>query len=219
MDVAPNSLLSLPVLLPVFGFSAITAPEYAGETYDINEGNNYLTQKVLKRANVPNMVLQRGATWYDSDFYRWTLAAITGNTGGFSIGIPFLQVGGPTYRRTLVLIQYFVNCTFGSGSGSLLAAAAASTAIGGAGVALSGGSVTGALSFAGGELAAGAVSNLLGIGPLQQNTRIPARAWVLSGVIPIRYKAGGDFDAASSALSIAELEVAVDQMDEISLAG
>lgn len=36
--------------------------------------------------------------------------------------------------------------------------------------------------------------------------RIPARAWYLQGCLPTRYKAGSDFDANSSEVSIAELE-------------
>lgn len=220
MDVAPNEPLALPVLLPVFGFSAISAPTIEGTVYEVNELNALFTQKVLKSVTVPTITLQRGATWYDSDFYRWMLASLTGNTGGFSIqALPILSVGGATYRRTLVLVQYFVNATFGEGFSGLAGATAANAGLAGVGVMVSGGSLGSALQETGFSIGLNAVSSALGFGPLTQNSRIPARAWVLQGCIPTRYKSGGDFDASSSALSIAELDLAVDQLDEISLAG
>ena len=220
MDIAPSDPLALPVLLPSFGFSEITAPEYVGETYDVVEGNNLFTQKVLRRTSVPNITLQRGATWYDSDFYRWMLACITGNTGGSQInGIPLLNIGGATYRRNMVLVQYFSTYSFGSIASSV----AASSALAGVGVMVSGGSVSDALGEvakqAVTETAVALIGDALGFGPTVTTTRIPARAWVLQGVIPVRYKVGSDFNASSSALSFMELELSVDLFDEISLAG
>jgi len=49
-------------------------------------------------------------------------------------------------------------------------------------------------------------------------TRIPARAWFLSGCLPTRYKAGGDFDAASSDVSIQELELQPELVEEMTIA-
>ena len=48
-------------------------------------------------------------------------------------------------------------------------------------------------------------------------TRIPARAWVLRDCIPTRYKAGSDFDALGSDISIAELTLRPYLIDEISM--
>jgi phage tail-like protein len=48
-------------------------------------------------------------------------------------------------------------------------------------------------------------------------TRVPARAWVLRECIPVRYKAGTDFDALGGDISIAELTLRPNQVDEISL--
>ena len=46
---------------------------------------------------------------------------------------------------------------------------------------------------------------------------VPARAWYLSGCIPVRYKAASDFDATSSEVSIMELDVDCEDIMEISV--
>lgn len=46
-------------------------------------------------------------------------------------------------------------------------------------------------------------------------SRIPGRAWVLYDCIPTRYKAGTDFDANSSDVSIQELEVQPEHVIEV----
>jgi phage tail-like protein len=46
--------------------------------------------------------------------------------------------------------------------------------------------------------------------------RTPARAWLLRDCLPVRYKAGTDFDALSVDVSIAELTVRPYQIDEFS---
>lgn len=48
-------------------------------------------------------------------------------------------------------------------------------------------------------------------------TRIPGRAWMLFECFPTRYKPASDFDATSSDVSIMELELAVDYIEEVSL--
>jgi phage tail-like protein len=51
------------------------------------------------------------------------------------------------------------------------------------------------------------------IGPFELSARIPARAYVLSGCIPTRWKSGSDFDASSSAISIAELDFVCESVE------
>jgi len=48
---------------------------------------------------------------------------------------------------------------------------------------------------------------------------LPARAWMLLDCLPVRYKAASDFDAASSDVSIAELTIAPDRLEEFSSVG
>lgn len=47
--------------------------------------------------------------------------------------------------------------------------------------------------------------------------RIPGRAWLINGAIPRRYKAGGDFDAMSSAISVQELDIEYEGLEQITL--
>lgn len=50
------------------------------------------------------------------------------------------------------------------------------------------------------------------------SNRVPARAWVLRGCLPGRYKAGSDFDANDSSVSIATLDIYPETIDEVTVA-
>lgn len=253
MDVAPIDPLGLPIFSPLFGFSAITAPEIQLEIEDIPEANWYFTQKVIKRASISEMTLQRGVSWADSDFWKWTVASLTGNTEAFQprtgvvsqaalfaagvgaeagggtqtfggavgagiggavgiglgvagalFGVP--RIGGASPRRRLLLIHFFSRNPFGSlgAAGDLIAAG-----------------LTSAVGAAAGLSIVGAATTALGAftpGPFQISPRLPAKAYLLHGCIPTRYKLTGDFDASSSDVSVQELGVAVEMVEEISLA-
>jgi len=84
-----NPLFS--VFDPVLGFSGCTTPETTVEIKDIQRGNWEFKNKVVKSADVSAITLQRGARFYDSDFYNW----ITGTIRGVQ-----------PVRRNLVLIHY-----------------------------------------------------------------------------------------------------------------
>jgi len=68
------------------------------------------------------------------------------------------------------------------------------------------------------SVGAGALLSLFAPGAFEFAARIPAKAWLLHQVMPARYKVGTDFNAQSSALSIAELELQIEMVEEISLA-
>ena len=53
---------------------------------------------------------------------------------------------------------------------------------------------------------------------VQAGVRTPARGWILYECLPTRYKAGSDFDATSSDVSIQELEVQPEHIAELTLA-
>lgn len=220
MDVAPIEPLALPVFTPIAGFSAISAPEIQLETVDINEANALWRKKIVKKADVGAITLSRGASFWDSDFNRWLIAALRGNTEGYSVGIGglgtgVLGLGGATPRRDLLLVHYFrrtpmslvVTGAVGAASNVALAAA---TALGSN---FTGGGAAGAAQAA--ALVGLAVSPL---GPFELYPKVPARAWLLRGCLPVRYKAGSDFDATSGQVSIMELDVQPEQVEEISLA-
>jgi phage tail-like protein len=221
MDVAPASWASLPLFTPLTGFQSITSPEITLETKEVRECNFHFTRKFVKKGSVSQITLTRGATFYDSDFYNWILAAAHGTTeikflGSFSIpgiGSQF-NIGGPTYRRTMVLVQFFAHL----GAGSDAATFGALTGLGGGVIAKAAANDDlGALAAvrAGGGLAGALAASVLPQGGV--HARIPARAWYLWGCVPTRYKASSDFEGESADVSIMELDMQVDMIEEISL--
>lgn len=216
MDVAPIEPLALPIFFPLLGFSTITAPEITLETFPVVEGNWFFDKEVIKRAKVSNITLTRASQWYDADFYRWMLVALTGETGGRAL-LPFApatgQVGGVTPRRDLLLIHFMSRSPISNPAAAAAAAAAGTLAL----VGTNAGGATGAAAAAAVTAGAAIVAGTVGFGPFEFAPRLPAKAWLLKGCIPTRYKVGSDFDATSGAVSIAELEMAVSYFDEISL--
>ena len=84
-----NPLFS--IFTPEFGFSACSIPEISIEHKVVQPGNWGFKHRVVKNADVGTISLQRGARFYDSDFYLWVMNAIKG-----------LQ----PVRRNLVIVQY-----------------------------------------------------------------------------------------------------------------
>jgi hypothetical protein len=133
-----------------------------------------------------------------------------------------VQLGGPSARRTLLLIHFFRH--------SVLPQALTAGVTGAVGASVSGilsgiegGGVAGLVAggvTAVGSVAGSAVGALAGQGsplPLGTAVRLPARAWLLQGCLPTRYKAGTDFDATSADVSIMELELSVESFQEYAL--
>lgn len=215
MDVAPIGSLSMPLFTPLLGFSSITAPEMTAEMTEINECNRLFTKKTIKRARCSTMTLSRGVRFFDADFYRWMSSALTGRPAYQALIFP---VGGPTARRDLLLIQFFARTPLPvEGIGALGTVSLSAAALGilaaeaGAGVSLATVGQLTAISGAQISQAGAAIEkDIFAI-------RIPARAWVLYGCLPTRYKPSEDFDASSSGLSIAELDIEPEEWEEISL--
>lgn len=214
-DVAPVELLSLPLFTPILGFSSITSPEMTLETYEVNEANWLFSKKVVKKGSVGAITLQRASHWIDSDFYKWILTTIEGNTGGGSLLSSSL--GGVTPRRDLLLIHFMSRSPLGS-PGTQIAAAAGTAALTGLAASAAGNIPISPAQIAGIGLAAGTAAAGGRLGPFEFAARIPAKAWMLYGCVPVRYKPGSDFDASSGAISIMDLDVEVEYFDEIGLA-
>lgn len=265
MDVAPIEPFGLPVLSPLLSFSAITAPEITMETQEIKECNWHFPRKVVTRASIGTMTLQRGVSWYDSDFWRWAVATITGNTeafqprtgvvaqaavqtlvsgletntakgaaaggavGGLGAGLllgPAIagaafgqpRIGGPSPRRRLLLIHFFARQPIGgTGEEASLAGQIVGPLIS-AGLITTLGAMAGLSIEQLATIAPMAGSGAVTPGPFRKAPRLPARAFVLHGCIPTRYKTSSDFDASSGEISIQELDLEVEMIEEISLA-
>jgi hypothetical protein len=257
-DVAPiDSLLALPIFIPVItGFSSISSPEVTLETMEITEGNYPFTRHVVKSASVGSITLTRGVRFFDADFWRWTMAAVKGNTGSTTVGdsagaFRVGEIGGVSYRRTLLLVHFFRNFGLGYGGNeagvpdlntNVQQPSTSASALGLGSNNLAGINTVGTNTAVAGAIVGGAaVSTATGIlderavtgvaaaaqfaaleyfNATSRDTSIlvPARAFLLQGCVPTRYKTGSDFDANSSDISIQELEIAVESFEEISLA-
>jgi len=236
IDVAPIEALALPIFTPLFGFSEITAPELYVEFETIQEGNWPYPRKVVKAAGVSTMTLQRGALFYDSDFYRWIKTAVSGDTEDFqskqyglslTIGGGALSEGIGENVGTAALALASVGGLFGFPRiggvtyrrDLLLVQTFAHYGLGNAGlgfgILLAG--LFGGPTLTGAATALGAALDFGGLGA--KVDRLPARAWKLKSCIPTRYKVASDFDAMSSEVSIMELDIEVEQFTEVSLAG
>jgi len=220
MDVAPIEPLALPIFTPLLGFSSITAPEIQLDIKEITEANWFFKRKVVQGGNVGNITLMRASKWYDNDFYKWVVAALAGNTGGRG-ALHAMAVGGATPRRDLLLMHFMSRSPFPKGWSQAVAAtgilALQGTATGMTGNAASlasRGYIEHAAAITGAAVASGLGQQ---IGPFELTPRLPAKAWVLYGCLPTRYKSGGDFDASDSSISIQELELAVEYWDELAL--
>lgn len=177
-----------PVLDPSLAFSAITAPEITVELKDIQPGNWEYKRRVVKTADAAPITLSRGVRFYDSDFYNWITRAITGDDPS---------------RRTLFLMHFL---GLRSGGTAQIVAGAALGAVSG----IAGGGGVGGVGALTGAAGGAIVGSFI-------DDRIPGRCWTLHDCVPTRYKAGSDFDATSGAVSVAELEVQPEYVQEVTV--
>lgn len=214
-DVAPIDQIGLPLFFPLFGFSRITSPEVTATIRTVKEGNWHYARKVVSGATVSPITMERGVYWADSDFYRFIQATIHGNTGLFGVsGLTSLgDIPGPTPRRNLLLVHFFSRGPFNDNT---LNAVAGANGLIGLGVLGSGLSNNLNLTSAA-QLSTQLTGSSVFFELSNQAVRIPAKAWLLVGCIPTRYKAASDFDSQSAAVSVQELDIEYERFEEISL--
>jgi phage tail-like protein len=214
----------VPVFNPLFGFSKISAPEISAEVETFKDGTFLYNRSVVKGGSVSPVLFERAASMFDADFYDWIMFTLHGNQDfedGGTLGKIQNKLSGllggqpPSPRRNLLVVQFSNINLASTGTGLAdtalrIAGTAAASSIAAAAFG-AGGGATLAAGIAGG---AGAV---IGIGPFAFAMRIPARAWLLHNCLPTRYKSGSDFDAANSQISLQELEVMPEQIEEFSL--
>ena len=216
---ASTSTIGVPVFNPLFGFSRISAPEIGVEIESFKDGTYLYNRNVVKGGTVSPVLFERAASMFDADFYDWITYTLHGNKDfeeGGTLGKATAAVGNflaggnrGTPRRSLLVVQ-FTSINIGGIEDRAFAIAATATL---ATIATAAGAGLGAgiaIGATGGALA-------LGLGPFEFATRIPARAWLLHNCVPVRYRAGNDFDASSGEVSLMELEVQPEYIEEFSL--
>lgn len=203
MDTAHIGLMQAPIFNPLLGFASISAPALSVETYSIREGNWFLDRHVVQRGSYGTFSVRRAATFYDSDFYQWVMASLSGNVG--------MRVSGVSYRRPLMLIHFFSRNPTG-GSQTLDADSVARAKA----LAITDPSNAGDYRRQQQFNETGIGGNIA-FGPIEFAVRVPAKAFMLKGCVPISWRPGNDFDATDGSVSIAELDFACEMVEEISL--
>jgi len=73
------SLTIPPVLIPIWGFTSISAPEMTVSYREIKEGNYEFPRKVVERASVSVLTLENGSQIFNSGFWDWISKMPEGN--------------------------------------------------------------------------------------------------------------------------------------------
>jgi hypothetical protein len=199
VDVSPSLAPPYYSLLPVYGFSSITAPEVTLAMREIVQANRMLPVQVVESASLAPMTLVRGATIADGDFWKWIRQTIHGHSNTDKSFLLIQFVGGG--------VDDAASAVAGAAAQAMLA-----TALG-----LSAGyAAAGTLAGAFGVMQAAYHRSDLGGGG-SWVPRMPARAWMLSNCKATRYKVATDFDATSSGVSLMELDLVMEDFEEFSL--
>jgi phage tail-like protein len=184
------------VLWPTVGFSSISPPEMTVETETISEGTSDYVYTVLKKASTSSITLSKGVSMFNADFWKWMAGAIAGKNES-SLGLTTTaSIIPPARRRNLLLLHSSGLSVEGIKeiieTGSFIDKARAVQLLPAAGVT---------------ALTSAAVSTLSqGVTDLNM-LAVPGRAYMLFDCLPIRYRAAGEFDASTTAVSIEELEL------------
>lgn len=205
----------VPVFSPLFGFSKVSAPQITAEVEQFKDGTYLYNRYLVKGGTVNPVIFERATSMFDADFYDWIIFTLHGNKDfedGGTLGkvASALTSGGRISPRRNLLIVHFSNINIGNINNSNVSS----------GVAVAGTAAIGAIAglIAGGPAVSGIVGTAMaGVGPFQFATRIPARAWLLHNCLPVRYRAASDFDATNASISLQELEVQPEMIEEFSL--
>lgn len=200
--------LALPpwVLIPSAGFSSITSPELTVNARDINEGTALFPHPVLGKGTVNTIVLQRGVSPFNSDFWRWIVSCLQGKVqkkpGAELLStLPIVGKMYPSAKRRNMMILHMTSMSPSGVAQALKAGGYASAKA----VAFSP-----FTAFVRNDAPGGAFGDLLDYGI----SHVPGKMYLLQGCLPIRYKAGSDFDASSTQVSIEELEIKYFKFEE-----
>ena len=215
-----------PVFNPIFGFSRISAPEIGVEIESCKDGTFIYNRGVVKGGRVSPILFERAASMFDVDFYKWIIQTLHGSKefeSGGTLGSlnPTDTAKTRSPRRDLLIIQFNSYNIAARANDIPDPALAGIAAAGMAYISTLAASIGGLAGLTAGAnfvgSAAGRGNVAVGIGPFAFATRIPARGWILHGCLPVRYRAGSDFEAASGEISLMELEVQPEYIEEFSL--
>ena len=215
---------------PFFGFSGITAPQISVEVDTFKDGTYIYPRHVVKGATVSPITFRRAASIYDSDFYDWIFSAVYGmdknsvtlrNLVGAAFNVPAPPLA---LRRDLLVVQ-FARVNMGGSIAKALGAdepteafsRVASIVGGSISAGIIGGLASEASFLTTAGVGAAAAAAGMAVGPFAFASWMPGRTWLLHNCIPVSYKSASDFDANSAAISLMELEVQPDYVEEYTI--
>lgn len=188
--------LTMPVFNPLFGFNSISSPEISLETETFKDGTFPFMRTVAKGATASSLTFTRGVAPWDGDFYDWIARWVYGSYDSVSSVNKVIRqaLNSDTefdLRRDIVLVHFTrIDPIY---------------------------TISRSISGTGTTITQDDLAGLGGIGPFSVLTKIPGKAWRLRGCVPLRYKAGSDFDAQQAAMSIGELEIQPESIEEFNL--
>lgn len=98
--------LSFATQLIQAGFKSCTTPELTVQTQEVREGNFPIPRKIITGGSVNTIIATKGATWYDSDFWRWISRTLMGEGGGLTQGLGYLGTSDSKFRKDMVLMHF-----------------------------------------------------------------------------------------------------------------
>jgi len=198
MDAGPLRSNRPPALTPTYAFSSISAPTIEAQVTTIRQANHPHGVPVVTGGEEGPIVLRRGASFGDTEFYRWIVTGIRGDPSAHAASRVLGGLAAPTpyVRRDLLLVHFMPRLPFVAVNTNLTSGANRVGSQGGA---------------------VGSLLQALLPAPFEGGIRVPARAWLLKGCVPTKYQAASDFDATNSQVSVMELTVQPEHLSEINL--
>jgi phage tail-like protein len=174
------SLLS-PKAITLFGgsyasFARVSVPSVTIETEEIKEGVWPFRRRAIVGASMDTVLLERGVTIPDSDFWQWAVGAITGEIARKTV---IIQLMARTQEPAL----------FPGPQQDRMRSA----------------SLSGSLRLGQADIVQYKVNPVL---------PIVAKQWTLHECIPVRVKPASDLDASSAEVSLTELEIHANWMEQ-----
>ena len=167
-------------------FSRISIPSTNIETEEFKEGVWPFRRRAIVGASLDTVLMERGVTMLDSSFWTWAMAAITGDASRKMLIIELMHRAKPNLP---ILSSIRNGNILGSSSGGRSLGVTANTAPN--------------------------VQATVLTATISPELPVVAKRWVLHECIPVRVKPASDLDATNAEVSIAELEVHANWMEQI----
>lgn len=170
-------------------FARVSIPSVQIETEAFKEGVFPFQRRVIVGASVDTVLLESGVTMLDSDFWQWAVGAITGEAARKLLVVELLHRAQPNLPTKK-----------NRESGNML------------GTSDGGRSVGASVNTGHGEAD-------LATATFRAQIPLVAKRWVFHQCFPVRVKVASDLDASNAEVSIAELELFTEWIEQYPITG